>query len=387
MPYANILIVCSELSHAQMYVIDLVNISLQMGKVVHIVQQNRIGDQGPGNSGLLPENNMIRANDRNLRLHTPKDTEQSTLVRIIKEQRCNAVIFVCKDGENRFALKSKLPTLSIFVLLLNYVNIPKKTRNVIEYFDVLIGTGEHSADSLHALNLGKPTRVIFPKMLSRTFEPTSTSSAKTALGMNPNRFVFLLDVNDSPEIKSVDTVIQAYAQCQKRFPGFKERATLLINAAPTVQLVNILKLETFTPEEVSVHIQYYSNGMDRNENLLNHLLASSDCVVNMSAGIDFDTHLFLAQEYKKLVIYRDCEKTRQYCSYGIPVKQQQIYFDGLAQGILYLPSVEKLEEAMHLVLERFYKFAMSDVTMRNIVTFREKNDRFEKDWQTYLTVI
>ena len=381
------MIVCSELSHTHMYVIDLVNMSLRLGKIVHIVEQNRIGTPDPTGTSERLSNNNIFLDDRSLKLHTLKDTEQSTLSRVIKEQRCQLIIFVCKDGENRFTLSSKLPTLSIFVLSLNYMNIPKKTRNVIKFFDILIGTGDHSLQALRALDMGKPTRSIFPKMLSRTFESTSTSGAKQTLGLNPNRFVFLLDVNDNPEIKSVDTVIQAYAQCQKTIPGFREKAMLLINAAPTIQLVNILKLETFTPEEVSVHIQYYSNGMDRNETLLNHLVASADVVLNMSGGIDFDTHLFLAQEYKKLVIYRDCETTRKYCSYGIPIKQQQIYFDGLAQGILFLPSVEKLKEAMHLVLDRFHKFSASEVISKSLTSFRAKNNRFEKDWQTYLNVI
>ena len=383
----SILIVCSELSHMQMYVIDLVNISLRVGETVHIIEQNRIGQDPSGKVDRLPSNNIIRDDSKTMRLHVLKNTEQSSLARVIEEQRCRLLIFVCKDGENRLVIGSKLPTLSIFVMLSNYANIPKKTRSVIQHFDILIGTGDHSMNNLKALKLGKPARSILPKMLRRTFELTSTSSAKTALGIDPKRFVFLLDVNDNPEIKSVDTVIQAYAQCQKTIPGFKEKAMLLINAAPTVQLVNILKLETFTPAEVSVHIQYYSNGMDRNEALLNHLVASADVVINMSGGIDFDTHLFLAQEYKKLIIYRDCETTRRYCLYGIPVKQQQIYFDGLAQGILHLPSVEKLKEAMQLVLERFNKFNMSNVVSNNLETFRVKNDRFERDWHTYLRCV
>lgn len=382
MAIASVMVICSELSHSQMYVIDLINVLLALGKIVHIVDQCRIGSPVSCELSGLPQNNVLSPN-KDLHFHILKGSTQAELNQLIVKQKCRTVFCVCKDGANELDIQSRIPSLSIFILLLNYENIPRKTKGIIRFFDVLIGTGYHSVSKLQDLKLQKPVRMILPKLLNKQFELTSSNHAKAALGISSNRFVFFLDVNETPEIKCVDTVIQAFAQCQKMVPGFRDRAMLLINAAPTVQLVNILKLESFQPEEVSVHIQYYSNGLERNDTLLNHLIASADVVINMAGGVDFDTHMFLAQEYNKLVIFRDCVVSRKYCFHGIPIKQQQLYLDGLAQGLLHLPSVAMLKEAMQLVLDQFHKFAISESKKTQISAFRVRHNKFEGDWQTY----
>ena len=357
-----------------------------MGKQVHVVEQCRIGTDLQESSVHRPNNNILAPN-KDLVLHPLSGPEQTCLNQLIRRQSCRTVFFACKDGENRLCIESKIPVLSIFILQSNYENIPRKTRDIIKFFNILVGTGHHSFSKLQALGFKKPVRMILPKLLKKQYNSTSADCAKAALGINPSRFVFLMDVNETPEIKSVDTVIQAYAQCQKNVPGFREKAMLLINAAPTIQLVNILKLESFTPEEVSVHTQYYSNGMDKNEALLNHLIAAADVVINVAGGIDFDTHLFLSQEYKKLVIFRDSTVIRKYCIHGLPIKQEQIYFDGLTQGILQLPSIANLKQAMQLVLEQYRKFAISETTVTRIQALRSMYDQFEKDWQRYISLI
>lgn len=386
MPSNRVMVVCFELSHCQMYVIDLINLLLRMGKQVHVVEQCRIGTDLQESSVHRPNNNILAPN-KDLVLHPLSGPEQTCLNQLIRRQSCRTVFFACKDGENRLCIESQIPALSIFILQSNYENIPRKTRDIIKFFNILVGTGHHSFSKLQALGFKKPVRMILPKLLKKQYNSTSADCAKAALGINPSRFVFLMDVNETPEIKSVDTVIQAYAQCQKKVPGFREKAMLLINAAPTIQLVNILKLESFTPEEVSVHTQYYSNGMDKNEALLNHLIAAADVVINVAGGIDFDTHLFLSQEYKKLVIFRDSTVIRKYCIHGLPIKQEQIYFDGLTQGILQLPSIANLKQAMQLVLEQYRKFAISETTVTRIQALRSMYDQFEKDWQRYISLI
>ena len=386
MPSKSVMVICSELSHSQMYVIDLINLLLQMGKQIHVVEQCRIGCD-PAESNATPSTNNILAPSKHLTLHHLSGPEQTCLNQLIKKQGCRTVFFVCKDGENKLCIESQIPVLSVFVLQLNYENISRRTRDMIKFFNILVGTGHNSFSKLQALKLNKPVRMILPKLLKRHYKETNTNSAKAALGINPNRFVFFMDMNETPEIKCADTVIQAYAQCQKMVPGFKEKAMLLINAAPTIQLVNILKLELFTPDEVSVHIQYYSNGMDKNEVLLNHLIASADVVINVAGGIDFDTHLFLSQEYQKLVIFKDSTVVRRYCIHGIPIKQEQIYFDGLTQGILHLPCVANLKQAMQLVLERFHKFAISETTVTRIEVLRSMYDQFERDWRRYISLM
>ena len=401
MPAGDVAVVCSRLGHTHSYAVDLVNLLCMLGKTVHVVQEacfdgNQDGEVVQQPIASLPSRALLVSGEH-VKLYSLKSSEQAVLHTLLRQQGCTAVVFVRKDGEAGIQVQGRLPVLSFGVVLLNYENIPRSGRSALAFFDILVATGENSKrrlDMYCQTGTKSPCAMIFPRFPHKLLPSCSSDSAegglaaKQALGLPCNRFLYFLDVNESLEIKCVDTVVQAFFACRKEVPGFKEGAALLINAAPSSQLVDILALQACTPEEVIVHTQYYQDDCALPVTL-DHMLVAADVVVDMAGGEDFNPHLFLAQEYHKYVIYRYCESTRKYCPHGAPITRQQMYYDGLAQGIMRLPSLQELTAAMRATFQGTSMVGRGPAAgaHEELANFKGKRDRFERDWKRYLARI
>ncbi len=379
-------LLCTNISLADKYTVDLINLLTSRGVVVNIVSNTNFS-QKPTNLYTqvnLPPNNLLK-DAGNIKCWALKDLKQETLTSLNRARRSRVTIYVCKDAENSFEFTENLAGLSIFVLLLSYDNIPLKTKKVIGYFKFLVATGLNSRDKLLTVFPDKAPQVILPSYIpiNSTFDKFDV---RKQLGIDTRKFVFFLDVNEYLEIKSLDVIVRSFMTLVHTNSDFKKDCLLLINALPTEQLQNILKLEKIAHGELQVFVPYYSNGFQQDVDVIRKLIASSDVVMHMNSGGDFDTNTFLAQETGKLVLRNDVHHFGDYYPFSLKVKKTQPYFDGLMQAFLLLPHIPEVISVMKAAYDRrgTKSFVVGDAVRNKITTFKEKYGHFEDSWTKLL---
>ena len=120
-------------------------------------------------------------------------------------------------------------------------------------------------------------------------------------------------------------------------------------------LNNVLAVEGFTRETVNIIPHFYMDATKNNETVLHEAIIAADVVLKPSTGSDFDPNYFLAQQYGRPVVYADIMKAKAYSFYGLKLSKTQRFFDGMAQGILYHPSVDELSALLYSTHQRHYR--------------------------------
>lgn len=342
--------------------------------------------QAPYERVSLPQNDIIEHHDL-VNSYVLKELNASGLINFHRATRGKALFYVCKDGENRFDIDQPLPFLTFFCLTLNYDSIPPKTKQVIPYFKFVVATGRHCYDRLRSAFPDKNISLIYPPFLQIGFPAISTLDYRKMLNIRLDKYIFMLDINEYLELKSVDVIVKAYAELIQKDPAFKRDTLLIINAHPTVQLQNILKLEDFSPDNVNVYVPYYSSGYKSNPVMLEALLGSCNVIMHAVSGGDFDPHANLAQRLGKLVVYSDIDPNREYFPYGIKVKTVQPYFEGITQAFIRLPKIADVSKAMMSAYDARSRLVPGEKVKSTLDRFQKKHDRFESQWKDILSNI
>ncbi len=228
--------------------------------------------------------------------------------------------------------------------------------------------------------------LIFPRFLvpAKVQSKFSTLEYRTSVKIRQDKFIFFLDINRYIEIKSADAVIKAYADLLKSDPVFKRDTLLMINALPTQQLQHILTLEEFTPDNVNVFLEYYSNGLHKKDDILEGIIGSCNVYMHAVSGGDFDEHANLAQSLGKLVIYTDSDVNRELYPYGIKIKTTQSYFEGINQAFLRIPKISEVSKAMSSAYESRCRLVPGTKVNASLSLLKSRHDRFDQQWQDLL---
>ena len=386
----NVLLVCGEVGKGHQYAIDLINVLTEKGAHVHVCANNNM------NSTCAPHlsYDMVTLNPNEL-LHRPalvhcyclKEKTQNSLELLYIEKACQLLIYVCKDRDNSFEITRPFKFLSVFVLLLNYANVPKVSKPVINNFRVLVATGKHCEAVLSKDFSDKPLTTIFPRFFdSRGPSCRNKLELRQILGLGAytNKFIFFLDVNEFLELKSVDIVVKAFVNVVQSHPKYRKKLLLLINAIQSPPLENILSNSNVTADILQVFTNYYSDCTKPNTQLLTNLIYCCDCHINPCSGADFDPHCFLSQELGVPLIYHDALCMKEYAWFGDSVQENQLYFDGLSQAFLYLPSIQQIELLIKKALHKLGKAPTEDTATAAIATFRKRNNTFDTSWNNLL---
>ena len=382
-----VLLACASVTMSDRYTVDLTNFLTDRQVTVTIASLTAVDPSLNSDYTItrIPEGMTLLSNLDRVRMVALKKPCQQAMELFMSQDETDVIIFVMKDAENRFEVSEKWTRPSIFVLSLNYDNIPKATRKIMTYFDAIVSTGLNAQTATNKALSSIPASLIFPRFMTPAKHTPDIRALRAAMGLNPDKFVFLLDINEYLEIKSFDTVIKAYAHCVQHVPDFQRDALLLVNAYTTVQLVNVLKLETFTPNEINIFVPYYADGNRRDDTLLERLVECADVVVNVGSGGDFDVHANLAQQCDKLVLYTDTSRNRCYYPYGLRVAETQVFYDGLAQGFLNLPAVGEVAALLQQAFSARKRLKTNDSARKKIRDFKARNDRFAERWSSVLS--
>ncbi|CAK0766404.1 hypothetical protein CVIRNUC_003355 [Coccomyxa viridis] len=382
-----VLVACASVSMSDRYTVDLANFLTDRQITVTIAPLTAVDSNlsTEYTTTPIPSGMTLLSNLDRVRLVALKKPCQQALELLMSDHGTDVVIFVMKDAENRFDVDQQWTRPSIFVLSLNYDNIPKTTRKIMTHFDVIVPTGLNAQAATSKALGTRPTSVVFPRFLTAAQHRPDKKALRAAMGLNPDKFVFLLDINECLEIKSFDTVIKAFVQCIQSVPDFQRDALLVVNAYTTVQLVNVLKLETLTPNEINIFVPYYADGHRRDDTLLERLIECADVVVNVGSGGDFDVHANLAQQCDKLVLYTDTPRNREYYPFGLRVGETQVFYDGLAQGFLNLPAVGEVAGLLRQAFLSRHRLKTNAGARKRVQDFKMRHDRFAERWSSILS--
>ena len=382
-----VLLACASVSMSDRYTVDLTNFLTDRQVAVTITPLTAVDPNlsSEYTTSRIPDGMTLLSNLDRVRLVALKKPCQQSLQLLISQEGIDVVIFVMKDAENRFDVDKPWSCPSILVLSLNYDNIPKTTRRIMPWFDVIVPTGFNAQSATTKALASRPASLIFPRFLTPAQHRPDPRALRAAMGLQPDKFVFLLDINEYLEVKSFDTVIKAFAHCVESVPDFQRDALLLVNAYTTVQLVNVLKLESFTPNEINIFVPYYADGNRRDDTLLERLVECADVVVNVSSGGDFDVHANLAQQCDKLVLYTDTPRNRCYYPFGLRVGETQVFYDGLAQGFLNLPAVGEVAGLLRQAFQSRHRLKTNASARKSVEDFKTRHDRFAERWSSILS--
>lgn len=370
------------------YATSLINLLTQKNVHVNLLSNMNFEKQtqAPYERVTMPQNDIVKRHEL-VSCYVLKDQNASAIINFHRATRGKALFYVCKDGENRFDIDQPLPFLTFFCLTLNYDSIPPKTKKIIPYFKFLVASGHHCFDRLQSAFPDRSISLIYPPFLPIGFPKMSTLDYRKMLNIRLDKYIYMLDVDEYLELKSVDVIVKAYAELIQKYAEFKRDTLLIVNAHPTVQLQNILKLEDFTPDNVNVFVPYYSSGYKSNPVMLEALLGSCNVVVHAVSGGDFDVHANLAQRLGKLVIYSDIDPNRENFPYGLKVKTVQPYFEGITQAFVRLPKIADVSQAMMSAYEARSRLVPGEKVKTTLDKFQKKHDRFETQWMDILSSI
>lgn len=383
----SVTLICNNVSIVDTYATNLINLITSKNVPVNVLSNSNFdkSTSAPHEQLQIPENNLIH-HPKLATFWIIKDRSQESLTAFHKVKNGQLLVFVCKDAENKFSIDHPLPFLSIFCLTLNYDSIPPQTKKVIGCFQILVATGFNSKSKLNAAFPDKVIATIFPDFIMPE-RIRETLEYRKILNIRPDKYIFFIDVNEYIEIKSVDSIVRAYAKLIDESPEFKRDTLLLINALPTIQLQNILSLESFNPDNVNVFVPYYSAGLNHNHVLLESLIGSCNVYLHLVSGGDFDPHAFLAQQLGKLMIHGNVGHEREYFPYALQTRDHQSYFEGIGQGFIKIPRISEIQSALSSAFDKRTMLVPGEKIRHTLHKFVERNNRFESQWSDLLSSV
>lgn len=280
----------------------------------------------------------------------------------------------------------KLPFLSILVVSLNYDLVPRKLRNMAKQFHFVINSGLHAHEKITNTLPDVEGLTIFSRFRSMLCEGMTKEIARAKFGIEPDSFILYVDINAAIELCGFDVIVQAYGKLIRERPELIGKILLLINANPNnLMLNNVLAVEGFTRETVNIIPHFYMDATKNNETVLHEAIIAADVVLKPSTGCDFDPNFFLAQQYGRPVVYADIMKAKTYSFYGLKLSKTQRFFDGMAQGILYHPSVNELCELIYNMYKTIRKRPGPSLrVLKAMKSFQETHDTFDQQWNMLL---
>ena len=384
----DVLILTTAISKNDKYSLDLMNMMAGWGCSVHVISNNNFNSSTnlPYDSVHANANDLIESPER-VHLYTLKERTQPFVERLYRDKHCKAFIYITKDGEDTFNFSSKLPFLSICVLQLNFENIPPKTRASMVQFSFIVSAGDHCAAAVARYLPDKPATTILPRaMVPLAADAMMTrNNARTSLNLRQDKYIFLLDVGEHPEIRSLDVIVQAYRNNMLRNHSFRDRCQLIVNALPTVQVTNVINLEPFTSDDIALHVQYYGNALVRDESVLHRLIIASNVVLHPVSGGDFDPFALLAQEYGRPLLTHDILTQATYYNSTISITQNQRFMDGISEGFLRIPKVDSVGLALRQLFKRYATYLpRTKLAQATATAFRKERCTFDHQWEVML---
>ena len=159
---------------------------------------------------------------------------------------------------------------------------------------------------------------------------------------------------------------------------------MLINSNPhNVMFNNVLGVFKFKPNELNVYPMCYTDGMQPTNIHNERLIACSDVFLHTTSGSDFDAAAHLAYEAGKIVVFNDVMEQATYFPRGLRITKSQRFYDGLANSVLYLPSVSQLLSIMQSSV-KFCEKNRETQTKSEAVAFRAANNKFASNWNKLL---
>ena len=385
----SVTLVCPKISIDERYCLALIDLLTRHNMHVDVLTSNNFETALPSDHGLsyhqinLPNCNLLKDLDK-VSFWVFKEQNQLAIEQFCSWKKSKILIYVARDADSNFQIDRPLKVLSVICVLCNYYSIPQKTQSKLTNFSFVVSTGLLS-DSLLKRHSKTSTSLIFPKFISATNDNNvkSTLDFRRKMNMRQDKFIYLLDINLYIEIKSADAVIKAYSELLAD-EDFKRDTWLIINGLPFTQLQHILSLENFTPDNVSVLLTYYQNGLCKKDDMIENLIGSCNVFVHAVSGGDFDEHANLAQQLGKLVIYSDSDIHRQYYPYGIKVKSSQSYYEGLNQAFLRIPKIAEVKSAIYSAYEARARLSPGTKVQNCMRSLSQKYDRFEEQWHNIL---
>lgn len=382
---SNIILACSQFNSACLYALYLVDLMTKLGHRVHIVENDNFHQQTVHKYQELPlDYKTIFGSNAVIKSYALKNHDQDTIQTLIRDINCRLFIYVCKDNEQIFKVDKRFSCVSLLVMLLSYDTVPPVTRDIMPFFDFYVASGHHSYSKLLAIDAKKTLKCIFPRFKKALPEAINQEHIRSQLGIDQRKFVYLVDMNSEPQLKGIDIIVSAYGKLLQEEPDIADKVLLLLNAHPdNVHLQNILARQNLPDHCVRKYGDYYAKG-GLEDIHLHALISVANVFVSTCCGTDFDAHVFLAQSYKKPVIYNNVMHADKHIMFGLKVTENQRWWNPPAQAPLYLPSINQVSQLMLYSYRNLHNLKASSAVVQKIQDFQAKHDKFDEMWPRIL---